>query len=853
VSAIRICTAVLLFLVVALPVPCAAPPGRSIARWVEDLASDDPATWRNAVERLWHVGRAAEPAVRAALRHNDPDVPLRARLILARFDWGLFPDTPAAVARLIERYRDGDLAQRKTAAEELFRLGRSGHVALQRLLERESDDALRRHVTDYLKRHYRPLLRDRLAVGDQAGAVAFLESACSAGNLDAVRDLAALWVLTGQTVAKARDLERRVAAGERAAAVQAMYLHRAAGNLSAARRLAEKAGDPEMLAGVLIEQEDFQALARALPPRVRSSPDWLATVLHHAGDRNGFEATLGRIPANEQQRRSSVLFFNDRPRQGIDAVRQTAYLCTACKLLALQGRWREALTLSDRTAAKVDLEQRVALLLEQAVLWEQLGEHDRAGRLLRQALDGAEKLAAPDRLLGEILDAGERMGRREEVVAALGRLLDHGKRGPASWHLLYALAPGDVDVLIRWWDHLRLRSPDLPPSAILSRLRGWFERGQADSGFDARIADLEGARGFSAEERDRWTIALARTCVAVGKTKKAEEILRKAARTLNTAAAWRRVGDFCFERKRWAEAAMEYGRALECDRTDAQALYLRGVALSRAGKPGEGRSLMERARLLPLADEEARYFLAKGLAQRGLSDEAAAVRTMMERTAPFGSIYTTNAASSLAARAVRQGKSLEAARCYRRVYLDITHNGAFTDVTAELRVPALARLHQARGLLAAGKLDEALREGQRALEYLPEETGLVIDLVRALDRARRRAEADRLFDTVHGRLQRACREFPRAGRCHNGLAWLAVRCGRRLDEALRHAQAAATLAPRSPGYLDTLAEVHFQRGDRAAALALMKRVVGLAPDQPYFAAQLRRIEAGDRQADLPQR
>ena len=32
----------------------------------------------------------------------------------------------------------------------------------------------------------------------------------------------------------------------------------------------------------------------------------------------------------------------------------------------------------------------------------------------------------------------------------------------------------------------------------------------------------------------------------------------------------------------------------------------------------------------------------------------------------------------------------------------------------------------------------------------------------------------------------------------------------------------------------------------------MKRAIKLAPDQPYYAAQLRRIEAGDRTAALPE-
>ena len=58
--------------------------------------------------------------------------------------------------------------------------------------------------------------------------------------------------------------------------------------------------------------------------------------------------------------------------------------------------------------------------------------------------------------------------------------------------------------------------------------------------------------------------------------------------------------------------------------------------------------------------------------------------------------------------------------------------------------------------------------------------------------------------------------------------------------------------PNEPGVLDTLAEVRFQRGERSAALAAMRRAVSVAPPaQAYFAAQLKRIEKGDPKAELP--
>jgi tetratricopeptide (TPR) repeat protein len=76
--------------------------------------------------------------------------------------------------------------------------------------------------------------------------------------------------------------------------------------------------------------------------------------------------------------------------------------------------------------------------------------------------------------------------------------------------------------------------------------------------------------------------------------------------------------------------------------------------------------------------------------------------------------------------------------------------------------------------------------------------------------------------------------------------------GRRdLDAALDHATQATKLAPDNPGYLDTLAEIHFQRGDKDKAIAALKKCIAMDPKRTYFTKQLKRFEAGDPKAELP--
>jgi tetratricopeptide (TPR) repeat protein len=95
------------------------------------------------------------------------------------------------------------------------------------------------------------------------------------------------------------------------------------------------------------------------------------------------------------------------------------------------------------------------------------------------------------------------------------------------------------------------------------------------------------------------------------------------------------------------------------------------------------------------------------------------------------------------------------------------------------------------------------------------------------------------------------RKYPRCAWAHNSAAWLSACCRRNLDAGLQHAEKAVELAPNHAGYLDTLAEVHFQRGNKGKAIALQKRVIELEPKKAYYRKQLERLEAGDPSAERP--
>ena len=59
------------------------------------------------------------------------------------------------------------------------------------------------------------------------------------------------------------------------------------------------------------------------------------------------------------------------------------------------------------------------------------------------------------------------------------------------------------------------------------------------------------------------------------------------------------------------------------------------------------------------------------------------------------------------------------------------------------------------------------------------------------------------------------------------------------------------LAPASAGYIDTLAEVYYQRGDKARALESMKKCIELDPKSSYYPKQIKRFQAEGPPSETP--
>ena len=106
-------------------------------------------------------------------------------------------------------------------------------------------------------------------------------------------------------------------------------------------------------------------------------------------------------------------------------------------------------------------------------------------------------------------------------------------------------------------------------------------------------------------------------------------------------------------------------------------------------------------------------------------------------------------------------------------------------------------------------------------------------------------EADKLFETTYKVSKATIMRFPGHGQHNNNHAWLLSRCSKNLDEALEYGNRAVQLEPENGAFLDTLAEVHFQRGNRIKAIEISEKAVNLLDGDAQVKRQLERFKNGD--------
>jgi len=856
----------------AVDTPTTAPAdAAAIARAVKELAHDQYRVRERATKFLWSVGRAAEPALREALKSKDLEVVSRAEFILEKFKWGLYPDTPKQVVDLIEQYRKGNHAAKRAVIAKILALETHAYRTLSAIAEAETDRNLKADIHRRLRKHVKTAVTELLADAKFTEAEVMLETIAASGHAEGIRHYAAYILQRGRLAEKIAYWTKT---SKPAAAEVLTSLHRANGDLAAARRSAEKTRDDALLDHVLFEQGDWKALARRLGARVAEGKTdietlgFLAAYQRLAGDAKAFEATLKTVgdhaaaDTDDLWHCIEVFLVNDRPADALKLAIRHGDHARAADLLVAQWRFAEAIDLIRQSRKELPEDSDKAFELDIALAGHlsMLGEKDQAAKVYDRAFRSLDRRKHPGRI-NRVVSAEMGAGLTDQAVRhcveAAGKLDESRRRNLAA-----AVVPGVTGGTLRWWDFVRKKHPGETFAATLGRVRKLLDRKTGAAGFPAlakevekSLADLKSAGAAEwASEAAGWYETLAATADLLGHKGLLLAYRRKAAESPAQPGAWERLGDELLRQEQWADAAKAYEQAAK-EGLVILVTYLRGWALARAGQKDEGRKHMDLAALLPLGDEAARFDLAGTMADRGEDAAALAQYRIIVATGDFDSWHLSNATRRLADRRAKARPKAE--ECFK--IADVYEHYRLDCLRTSIGFPAAAgylawgsRVHQmrARGHLAAGKPDDAQRQIDQCLALKPGDVDLTIRMAGELDRAGRKARADALFAKVFDLHEKTIRDYPRAALHRNNAAWLGALCRRRLDAALKHATEAVRLRPDYAPNMDTLAEVRFRRGEKAEAIKLVKRCIELDPDRPYYRKQLKRFQSGDR-ASMP--
>jgi hypothetical protein len=496
--------------------------------------------------------------------------------------------------------------------------------------------------------------------------------------------------------------------------------------------------------------------------------------------------------------------------------------------LAETDRWQDV-TLMYLYRAAGDLEKAIAVARQVGLTHEALHLQEEAGDW-DDLLTTLESKPAPENIewLGMYLASARLAGNTAKQAATLADIEAYAEtHAESSWYAAEALLINDE-----------------PERAIrLLRQGGKFQMAAQLLSAQMRFAELGTVvrEAEKAEVPQEQLAELKRMLDSVGKGE---------VRTPSPVAAKNREQD---ERTpaQWQAVAAEQARLSRAEPESPLPMFLHGFALREAGDKNDGEAIMRLATLLPLSDERKRYEFIQALEKNGLHKEAGLQRDLILRTAPFESWHTGEALRSYAVQRAIVKQDYAAAAFYqeRSRLMLLPKNTAILKINGYLRYGWRIAWWHAQDRMSKGEIEEALQYVRKCLEWLPGDITAPIWLCAELDRQDRNEDADELFNGCLTQLEKVCEQYPTSSHFCNQVAWLSARCRRKLNRGLKHADRALELSPDNAAYTDTLAEVHFQLGNRDRAIELIKRCIELEPGIAYFRRQFKRFQTSDPSTD----
>ncbi len=853
------------------PVTPPEPTREEILQAINALKSDDFKIRETATKRIWQMGRAAEPYLRQAVADDTAELHYRGNKILSEFKLGLYPDTPENIRKLVQDYRTGNVAARE--------------MAISKLIEMEETDILIKLVKQENDRTRRASVAARIAANVEvdAPALIFNDDLQKAGDLlelaalspRGMRSYGTFLLQTGKLDDVIKE-QRKLAEDTMTDAELLAWMLRVRGDFTEAEKIFTKLGDATRARETRVAAGNLLAYAETFTDPSRRTTDTLgfsAAAARLSGDMAGFERITADIEQyakalpDELDRCLNALILNG----DINRAYRLAATLDPSELVNME-MWRyrydaafKALGITEKTTPydnwlgefkknfKVGAETEIDIAIlpavkvaESCVLTGQRGEAERIMHATAQLLKARN--ASLLRLISRETQLGLDSLARTHAIDAM-KLEIEGD-------VIDALFPlGDEARARQCWEYIRREFADETVQMRLKRMSALFDirspgrpKQNPEDTISAMVASAEETKQPEARKELWQTVAF------LSRLHERWDLAAKATgewlQLLGDQALWYNLmgyGDTLLSAGEPELAAAQYGKAWSIEPSNPALLYLKAVALDAADKAELAARLKQKASLMATGDMSKRHYLAYYMWLHDDHDMAREQDKLILRLAN-----------------PREGAHPEA---LKRRYADLKLNGNPADAATALEFYMLSKIQpvnrrnvitrkaalsywvdlgtlKAKSSLNKGSADNAVAMIARLQQLNSSDSSMLEDIHQLLVDAGKGKEATGLFETTYATSSSAADHFPDRAQHHNNLAWLLSRCAKKPDAALLHAERAVKMEPDNGAFLDTLAEVHFQRGDRGKAISFSEKAVVLLGDDVQVKRQLKRFRTG---------
>jgi tetratricopeptide (TPR) repeat protein len=837
-------------------------PEKPLSALIQDLADDKFRVRENASREIWKIGEQALKALQETAAGPDPEQAYRANELIRKIQLHITPDTDPAVISLVERYAKASANEKIGLFDQMHK--RRAWRQMLKLYASETSPELQSRLERMIEGVAVVAARERILAGDTAGAREFLEMApADATGLLALADFHRSQGTLDAELKRAKTLK-----GAKADA-WLLALHRASGNLEAARDSATAAGDlwvaaamstllGDPLPWLRINQSDGEGGEIHKPYSEVAIKRWQGRELR-AAELEPLVRSVNSKNRDERQRGMNSLFLLGEP-----ALAEKAYVTIsrlsaftyfesleripeALKALGLDPAEPDYASWVERhfkrlTEEGAENDEDVTLDSQELILLgnflERRGLHEQCAKAFLNPLAAlAEK--HPKHFLellaqlfgGDSTMSGEVMGAphlaKRAAVAWAG---DSAER----WEDVVNAAFGEQDEIVDLWEWLTELKPGVSRVERLDAMLALCGLGRDPDRLRRKWLDLGWAAIESAPDERRARL-LEKIGFVLGQNPDVINNLKlwdQQPEGSRMESSWRTHILDLSAAGRWEDAATFFQKQTEriaSAKLDPQPSLHACLAacLRRAGQIEQAEVQDQLVDTLALGNDAIE--IANGYAYGGDYPRAADWWARAARQNAPGSPLFNIALKLHCTMLIEKGKWKEAAavsevNAQTTASVDSSNNSPLTS----LRLRLQADLGRALTLLATDR-SRAIAILAKCHAMLPSDGSLADDFFPAVRKMGLIKEHDEWFGISWDRMSAVIEEFPNSDNTCNTAAWLASRARRNLDSAEKLLLHALALNPEQSAYLDTMAEIHFAKGNREKAVEWSSEAINFMP------------------------